>query len=39
MEIIDDNMPIIKGEGRNYVNSRILYFDEIKDDVLEEDLK
>lgn len=37
--LIDDNMPIIKGEGRNYVNSRILYFDEIKDDVLEEDLK
>ena len=37
--LIDDNMPIIKGEGRNYVNSRILYFDEIENDALEEDLK
>jgi tRNA(His) 5'-end guanylyltransferase len=37
--LIDDIMPIIKGEGRNYVNSRILYFDEIENDALEEDLK
>ncbi len=35
--IIDNNMPIIKGEGRNYVNNAILYFDEIN--VSEEDLK
>lgn len=35
--IIDNNMPIIKGEGRNYVNNTILYFDEIN--VFEEDLK
>lgn len=35
--IIDNNMPIIKGEGRSYVNNAILYFDEIN--AFEEDLK
>ena len=35
--IIDNNMPIIKGEGRSYVNNTILYFDEIN--TFEEDLK
>ena len=35
--INDNNMPIIKGEGRNYINNAILYFDEIN--VSEEDLK